>query len=112
MKNKLKNNKGESLGEVLVALLISSLGILMLAGMLTSSSNIVMKSKLSMKDYYNENNRLEAQDSNDIDGSLDISIGGSLPGIEDVVPTLIPSVAFYKNEKNKTDEEIIAYAKR
>ena len=48
---KLKSNAGETLAEVLIALLISSLAILMLAGMISSSSGIILRSEAAMKAY-------------------------------------------------------------
>ena len=50
--DKLRDRAGESIAETLVGLLISALALLMLAGALTSASNIVNKSKTAMEDYY------------------------------------------------------------
>lgn len=59
----IKNSRGESIAEVLIALLISSLGILMLAGMITSSSKMIQNSQDTMKKYYIENNKLDQRNS-------------------------------------------------
>ena len=45
IKKKIKSTSGESIGESLVALLISALAIVMLAGALTSAASIIRKSK-------------------------------------------------------------------
>ena len=52
IKTKLRNNSGESIGETLVALLISALALLMLAGAISSASKIVTQNKTSMNTYY------------------------------------------------------------
>lgn len=49
---KLKSYVGETIAEVLIALLISALGMLMLATMITSSSNSIMKSRKTLEAYY------------------------------------------------------------
>ena len=48
---KLKNNSGESLAEVLIALLVASLGITLLAVMIHTSSRLVLKSSEKIKNY-------------------------------------------------------------
>ena len=58
VKNKLGSNAGESLAETLVALLISALAIVMLAGVISASSNIITKSEKKLEVYYGANNEL------------------------------------------------------
>ena len=55
MIRKLKSNAGESLAETLVALLIAAFAIIMLAGALSASSGIVIKSRKRLNEYYSEN---------------------------------------------------------
>lgn len=54
IKAKLKSRAGESIAETLIALLISSLALLMLAGAVTSASRVVNLSKAKMADYYDK----------------------------------------------------------
>ena len=54
--NKLGSRSGESISETLVALLISALALVMLAGVIATSSRIVTKSRASMGRYYNNCN--------------------------------------------------------
>lgn len=61
IKSKLNNKSGESITEVLVALLISSLGLLLLAGMITSTNRIVSRSKEATRNYIEQNNALVEQ---------------------------------------------------
>jgi len=52
---KLNSRKGETISETLVALLISSLALTMLAGAITESANLVEKGRKKMDDYYTAN---------------------------------------------------------
>ncbi len=56
---KMKNQSGETIAETLVALLISSIALMMLAGMINSTVNLVTKSEAKMGDYYTQNAKLE-----------------------------------------------------
>ena len=51
---KLKSNKGESIAEVLVAVLFTVLASILFASMLTVSARIVQKSETKMNQYYQE----------------------------------------------------------
>lgn len=53
--NKLRSRAGESISETLVALLISALALVMLAGAIGASSRIVTRSRTQLKKYYNGN---------------------------------------------------------
>ena len=54
IRKKLKSTAGESLAEVLIALLISALALVMLAEMINASANMIMRSRKTMEDYYTE----------------------------------------------------------
>ena len=70
MRARLKSEAGESIGETLVALLIGSLALLMLAGAVSSAGRIVNTSKTAMEDYY-------AAESNMVAGSsLNVTVTG------------------------------------
>ena len=58
---KLRSRAGESLTETLVALLIASLALVMLASMISSTTRIVTQSKTRLETYYNNNNQVAAQ---------------------------------------------------
>ena len=49
---KMCSRAGESIGETLVALLISALALLMLAGAVSSAGKIVTRNKTAMETYY------------------------------------------------------------
>ena len=58
---KLRSLKGESISEVLVALLISSLALVMLAAMIATSSRLILNSKEKLNKYYAQNDALSVQ---------------------------------------------------
>ncbi|MBQ6493128.1 MAG: hypothetical protein IJI92_04610 [Erysipelotrichaceae bacterium] len=75
-----KNNRGESLAETLVALLIAAFALLILAGMVQSSSNLITKSEKHIKDYVEaENSLVDETAAKGIDGKayLSTTISGS-----------------------------------
>ena len=58
---KLNSRTGDSIAEVLVALLISALGLVILASMIISSTRMISSSRDKMERYYEANNILESQ---------------------------------------------------
>lgn len=78
--NKIRKQNGESLAEVLVALLVSLLGLVLLASMITSSVNIVTKSRDGMEKYVEKENTLVEQGSSEEKpGTLSINAEGGAP---------------------------------
>ena len=51
---KLRGRSGESIGETLVALLISALALVMLAAAITSATGIIRRSNAAIEQHYNE----------------------------------------------------------
>ena len=58
IKRKINSRRGDSIAEVLIALLISSLALVMLASMITSSANMINSSKKKLNAYYEESAKL------------------------------------------------------
>ena len=52
IKKKLHSRAGESIGETLVAVLISALALTMLAGAISTAARLITKNKTSMETYY------------------------------------------------------------
>lgn len=69
IRKKLHSSSGESIAETLIALLISSLALVMLASMISSTSNMLSQSKIAMNKYYTEINKLAEQSDSRTDGS-------------------------------------------
>ena len=72
--NKLRSRSGESISETLVALVISSLALVMLAGAISAASNMVTKTRVKLEKYYAANEYVAKQTgeiaSNDPDKAL------------------------------------------
>lgn len=51
---KLRSRAGETIAETLVALLVGTLALMILAGMITATANIIRTSEEKMDDYYEE----------------------------------------------------------
>ena len=60
--SKLKSEAGETLGEVMVALLIAALALTMLASAITSASRMITQSKTKMGSYYAAANGLNSSE--------------------------------------------------
>lgn len=95
---KLHSQSGETIGETLVALLISSLALVMLASMISATVNLVSKSQTKMDDYYIANTALENVNTGE---SMTIVIKGAEEPIQD-------QVLFTKN--NTFSKPVVAYS--
>lgn len=78
MLEKLRSERGESIGEALAAMLIVALAALMLAGMTTAAIRIVEKSEKAYNVYLDQRNYLESGGAssipkNDPDGQSSIA---------------------------------------
>lgn len=71
---KLKGQSGETLTETLVALLIAALALVMLAGMISSTTRIVTQSKTTMNSYYDGNNVVAEQGTSGDTASVTIEL--------------------------------------
>ncbi len=115
LSKKLKGNAGESIAEVLIALLITALALTMLASVITTAAKTITKSKKQMDAYYTANEWLSVHSSTDnktwtvrvVEGkSVDesgeaINLTGAVEsitvkyGVNEVVEEM-PVVAFWK----------------
>lgn len=68
--SRLRNTAGESIAETLIALLISSLALIMLAGAVSTATDIVKRSKTTMSAYYDADSAL----TNVAEGSGSITV--------------------------------------
>lgn len=106
----IKNKKGESIAETLVALLIAALGILLLASMIMSSSNIISRSKTAIDEYVNAENKLVSDMANRTDakgkGSITMKTQTGQVKLSEIDSS--GKVDYYVNEKA---DNVIAYMK-
>ena len=113
---KIKSQVGESIGEVLVALLISSIGLTLLAMMVSSSSRMVERSKSTVHEYVLQSNALEDQSETGTPGTLSFSCdlsetddSGSIKNITDDSSNPI-NIKYYINEVIGS-QKVISYKK-
>lgn len=112
---KMSSQAGETIGETLVALLISALALVMLAGAVSSGMRIVTDSKDKMDVYYRVNNAVaeRASTAPTIDGmktevfkgTLSVTITNLLP-----IGKTLPQIDYWQNEE-LSGIPVIAYTK-
>ncbi|MBR5341382.1 MAG: hypothetical protein IK151_05600 [Erysipelotrichaceae bacterium] len=74
---KFRNNKGETIAETLVALLIAALGLLMLATAINSTVKIINNSNKKIKEYIGEDVVVAEQKGGSVSGSASFSTSPS-----------------------------------
>ena len=77
IKKKIHNQAGESIGETLVALLISALALMILAGAIGAATRIITRSNTAVKEYYDAD--AERAKSAEIESDLITALEKSLP---------------------------------
>ena len=104
-KNKIKSQAGETIAEVLVALLISALALVMLAAMISSTYSIVRRGENKMNEYYEVNNETLASRSSGDDGTASYSSSSEGDTLLNIPNT---SVTVYVNDKFG-ETRVVAY---
>ena len=66
---KLADNRGESFAEVMVALLISVLALMILAGMINGAATLIRKTSDEVSRYISEENVLAGENDSDASGT-------------------------------------------
>ena len=109
---KLRSRAGESIAEVLIALLISALALTILASMITASKNALERSKKKMDDYNSKNARLVNQSNNDGSGSVNIKINGAggVSSIWDFTGKNATASVYYYVNPEFSSNPVVAYA--
>ena len=74
---RLRSRAGETIAEVLIALLISSLALVILAQMISASTNMILSSEKTMKKYYEQNNVLAEQETSDKTATVTMTLEGT-----------------------------------
>ena len=102
IRSRLKSNRGESLAEVLIAVMISALGLVLLASMINGAKEAVTRSKETVSTYMTANNRIvERTDGTSGSGTVGFAL------VEDIGTTEIKltdssadtiSVVYYIND--------------
>jgi len=72
MKARLKSLSGESIAEVLVAVMLSAIGLTMLALMISATTRMVIRSKNITSDYVGSNNQLVEKGDTTFNGEVEV----------------------------------------
>lgn len=107
IRNKLSKDKGESLAEVLIAVLIISVGLVLLSSLVIASSKLVDKSQTRMSSVYNAVNTLEESRDNPA-ATTEIDIVSEKLGAGSMM--IVSNVKIYKAEVS-SDASIVSYSK-
>ena len=109
IKSKLRSRRGESLGEVMVGLLIGALALTMLAGCIATCARIVLTSSSRMSEYYGRNNLLEQRMFDEDEGVTRQSgrVNIQLDGVD-----LAQPVDVYYYIHTQGDVDIVSYGER
>lgn len=71
---KLKSKKGESLAEILIAILIIAFGCMLIAAMYSASMSMNLDAQDADKDFYDAITKMESMGSGDKSGDLTVGI--------------------------------------
>ncbi len=116
-KLKILSRRGETLTEVLVALLIACLSMSMLAGMIQASIKIINSADGKMEDYYEAGNRLASKElpDDDIGGTVSFSYedasGSSIP-IKLLPAENSIAVDYYTNSVLGETKKVVSYERK
>ena len=111
---KVLDKRGESIAEVLIALLISALALTILASMITSTKNVLETSKRKMNDYNSHAAVLAEQSSGSNTGTGTVKMTVSGAGVTTTTwnmtgDTSTASVKYYVNPEF-SGTPVVAYA--
>ena len=107
---KLRSRRGETIAEVLVALLISALGLVLLAGMIGTATRLITDSRAQTEAYIEAENALAAQSGSGKAGTVGFSLGSTPIRLADGEAEAVP-VAFFTNG-GQGDKAILSYKVR
>ncbi len=116
VKQKLKSDAGESLGEVLIALLIAALALTMLASVISTSARMISQSKEKLEKYYAANEELNTRERN---SSKNLTTTGTGKKVTVTVKSGDDGIGFlatgdditaqYYDNKQVSNTDVIAY---
>lgn len=107
LKSRLRSQKGESIAEVLVAVLLSAVALTMLATMISATSKMVIRSKTLTKEYVKQNNLLVEKGSSTRTGTVEIKLVDPSTDIETAIK--LYDDGNYKEESASTKIPVLYY---
>ena len=102
IKRRLRSQDGETIAEVLIALLVSAIALMMLAQMVGASTDLILRGEKSMDEYYKAVNPLADKARADKTGTVSFSC-------ENMKPFEQTQVMYALSEKNMGDSEVISF---
>ena len=102
IRKKLHSRAGETIAETLIALLISALALVMLAGAISAGTRIILQSENTIQAYYQENNKLATPAGS----TANISFSIKLADETDVIPVQ------YGTNSTFGSKPVVAYVKQ
>ncbi len=95
---RLKSRAGESISEVLIAVLVSAVGLVLLAGMITSASHLIQSSKEKIHTYADGDRTLvEKADGSVKEGTVVLKTSSGNVKLTDDEHSAPVSVVYYEN---------------
>ncbi|MBQ1411393.1 MAG: hypothetical protein IIY94_08975 [Oscillospiraceae bacterium] len=82
MKARLESQSGESIAEVLVAVMLSAIGLTMLALMISATTRMVIRSKNITSDYVGSNNQLVEKGDTTLNGEVEVLFVDPISGVQ------------------------------
>lgn len=104
IKEKLSNRNGESLAEVMVAILVIAVGLVLLSSLVIASSRLVDKGGKKMHAIYNASSAMETHDTSMSNEQLDIVSDKVTKNATAIIP-----VKAYKYTNNGLSVKLISY---
>ena len=107
--DRLKSRAGESISEVLIAVLVSAVGLVLLAGMISSTHHLIQSSKETIHNYAASDAALVEKDGDSgKEGTVVLKIASSSVRLTDDDHTAPISVVYYENP-GIPDSDVISY---
>ena len=106
---KLRNRGGETITEVLVAVLIAAVALVLLAGMITTTANLIDSSRTKVHGYAEKDLALAEKSGTDAkEGSVVVKCGGSGVKLTDSSSSSSIAVKYYENP-DAAGYDVISY---
>ncbi len=104
---KLRGARGETIAEVLLSLLIASVAMLLLAGLIASSTRMIKNSREKLEKYYDQNRALSLLEDSGGVSTADATL--NLTFDEETDPRLSIPVTLYQNSEAPQRKPVVAY---
>ena len=105
---RLRARAGESITEVLIALLVSAVGLMLLAGLIVSTAHLIEKSRSTMHEYVSSDLALMEKGASTMSGTLVMKCGTESVKLTDDDLFAAVEVVYYSNP-NSPDLDVVSY---